>query len=112
MDSARRRPLKVHTNVRQGLPSDVAFSQRTAGVESKVEFVGKVCGACKLQAGTVIAQVTDNTPDHRRTGQDEGGGLVYCCPSKAPTFKHGQASNLQFDKNNRSPYPLPNWKQD
>ena len=45
MDSARRRPLKVHTNVRQGLPSDVAFSQRTAGVESKVEFVGKVCGA-------------------------------------------------------------------
>jgi hypothetical protein len=64
---ARRRPLEGHTNVRQGLPSDTAFSQRTAGIESEVEFAREIRGAVKLQAGTVIAQVTNNTTD--RTGQ-------------------------------------------
>ena len=47
----------------------------------------------KLQAGTVIAQVTDNTMDCRPAGQNEGGGLEYYCPWKAPTLKHGQTNN-------------------
>ena len=90
---ARRRLLEGHTNVRQGLPSDTTFSQRTAGIESKVEFAGKIRGALKLQAGTVIAQITDNTTDGRPASQNEGGGLVYYCPWKAPTLKHGKTNN-------------------
>jgi hypothetical protein len=93
IDLTRRRPLEGHTNVRQGLPSDTAFSQRTAGIESKVEFAGEFRSAVKLQAGTVIAQVTDNTTDRRPAGQNEGGSLEYNCPWKAATLKHGQTYN-------------------
>jgi hypothetical protein len=75
------------------LPSDTAFSQRTACIESKVEFAGEIRGAVKLQAGTVIAQVTDNTTDRRPARQNEGGSLEYYCPWKAPTLKHGQTYN-------------------
>ena len=47
----------------------------------------------KLQAGTVIAQVTDDTTDRRPASQNEGGSLEYYCPWKAPTLKHGQTNN-------------------
>jgi len=56
LNSARRRLLKRHTDIRNSLPSDAAFSQRKAGVEGKVEFGRKVRSAWKLQAGTVIAR--------------------------------------------------------
>jgi hypothetical protein len=46
-----------------------------------------------LQAGTVIAQVTDDTTDRRPASQNESGGLEYYCPWKAPTLKHGQTYN-------------------
>lgn len=93
IDLARRRPLEGHTNVRQGLPSDTAFSQRTACIESKVEFAGEIRGTVKLQPGTVIALVTDDTTDRRPASQNEGGGLKYNCPWEAPTLKHGQTYN-------------------
>ena len=51
----RRRLLEGHTDIRNGLPSDAAFSQRKAGVKGKVKFSVEVGGAGKLQAGTVIA---------------------------------------------------------
>jgi len=44
-----------------GLPSDAAFSQRMSRIEGKVEFGGKVRGAWTMQAGTVIAQIADDT---------------------------------------------------
>jgi hypothetical protein len=44
----------------------------------------------KLQAGTMIAQITDDTTDCRTAGQDEGGSFEYYRSLKAPTLKHGQ----------------------
>jgi hypothetical protein len=62
-----------------------------ACIESKIEFGGKARGACKLQAGAVIAQITDDTPDRRAAGQNELSALEYLCSLKAPTVKHGQS---------------------
>ena len=90
IDSARRWPLERHANVRRGLPSNTAFSQRTAGIESKVEFAGEVRSAMKLQAGTMIAQITDDTAECRTACQDEGGSFEYYRSLKAPSLKHGQ----------------------
>ena len=42
---------------RKSPPSDPAFSHRTAHIKGKLEFRGKDPAACKLQAGTVIAQI-------------------------------------------------------
>jgi len=96
LNSARRRLLKRHTDIRNSLPSDAAFSQRKAGVEGKVEFGRKIRGAWKMQAGTVIAQIPDNAVHRRAVGQNDLGALEYFGPWKSPTLKHGQHSNLQF----------------
>jgi hypothetical protein len=108
ISSAYRQLLEGHADVRQGLPSDAAFSQRTASIESKVEFIGKVRGAWKLQAGTVIAQITDDTAQCRMASQHESGGLEYYRPLKAPALEHDLSSNPQFDENHPIPNKLPN----
>ncbi len=109
--SARRRPLEGYTDIREGLPSDAAFSQRMASIEGKLEFDGKVRGAWKMQAGTEIGQVADDTTDRRAAGHNELGSLEYFGPRKLPTLKHGQSSNLQFvGENHVSPNLLHNRK--
>jgi hypothetical protein len=55
INSVRRRLLEGYTDIRKGLPSDAAFSQRMAHIEGKFEFGGKAHGIWKMQAGTVIA---------------------------------------------------------
>jgi len=74
-----------------------------ACIEGKVEFDGKLYGAWKMQAGTGIAQIADDTADRRVAGQDELGTLEYFGPRKPPTLTHGQPLNLQFGENNFSP---------
>jgi hypothetical protein len=81
-----------------------------AGIESKVEFIGKVRGAWKLQAGTVIAQIADDTGECRMVSQHESGGLEYDRPLKAATLEHDPASNLQFDENHHISNKLLNRK--
>jgi hypothetical protein len=46
-----------YTDIRKQLPRDAAFSQCMSGIEGKVEFGRKICGAWKMQAGTMIAQI-------------------------------------------------------
>ena|ERR1700681_3005248 len=59
-----------------------------------------------MQAGTVIAQIADDTTDRRAVGQGERGTLKYCRPRNAPTLEHGQPSNLQFGENEFRRYLL------
>jgi hypothetical protein len=70
-----------------------------SSIEGKVEFGGKVRGAWKMQTGTVIAQIADDTIDRRAAGQNEPGALKYFRPRNAPTLNHGQPSNIQFGEN-------------
>ena len=106
----RRRPFKRHTNIRQGLPSDTAFSQRAAGIEGKVEFIGKVRSARQLQAGTMIAQIADNARKYRTVSQHESGGLEYDRPLNAAALEHDLSSKPQFDVNHLISNKLPNRK--
>jgi hypothetical protein len=92
--SARGLQLEGHADIRKGLPSDAAFSQCMSGIEGKVEFGWKVRGARKMQAGTVIAQIADDTIDRRAAGQNEPGALKYFRPRNAPTLNHGQTSYI------------------
>jgi hypothetical protein len=97
------RLLEEYTDICTGLPSDAAFSQRTAGVEGKVEFGRKVRSAWKKQAGTVITHISDDTTDRRAASQDDLGTLKYFSSRKPPTLKHGQHPNLQFRQPNSRP---------
>lgn len=89
LSSAHRRLLEGHTDIREGLPSDAAFSQRMACIEGKVEFGGKVRGAWKMQAGTMIAQIANDTTHGRAAGHNELGTLEYFGPREPPTLEHG-----------------------
>ena len=88
INSARRRLLERHTDIHNGLPSDAAFSQRKACVKGKVEFGGKVGSAGKLQAGTVIAQISHDTTHRRAVGRNDLGALEYLSSWKPPTIEH------------------------
>ena len=84
--------LEGYTDICTGLPSDAALSHHTARIEGKVEFGRKVRGACKLQARTVIAQISDYTTNRRAVGQNDFGTLEYFNSWKLPTLIHGQHS--------------------
>ena len=75
--------------------SDAAFSQRKACVKGKVEFGGKVGSAGKLQAGTVIAQISHDTTHRRAVGRNDLSALEYLSSRKAPTIEH-VSTKLQF----------------
>jgi hypothetical protein len=96
--------------MRNGLPSNAAFSKRTARIEGKVEFGGKVRGAWKSKAGTMIRQIADDTTKRRAVGQNDFGVLEYFGPWKPPTLKHARPSKLQFDENNFRPKLFHNRK--
>jgi hypothetical protein len=57
-------------------------------IESKVEFIGKSRGTWKLQAGTVIAQIADQTGEYRMVSQHEGGRLAHNRPLNPATLEH------------------------
>jgi hypothetical protein len=62
------------------------------GIESKVEFIGKVRSTWELQAGTVIGQIADDARECRMVSQHERGSLEYYRPLKAAALAHGLTS--------------------
>jgi hypothetical protein len=104
--------LEGYANVRLGLPSDAAFSQRMAAIKSKVEFFGQVRSAWQLQTGSAIAQIADNTAQCRMVSHHESGNLEYHRPLKAPTLNHDLSACPQFDENHPIANKLPNEKLD
>jgi hypothetical protein len=108
--SARRRLLEGHANVRRGLPSNPAFSERATGIERKVEFGGKARGAGKMQASTTIGQIAHDTIERHTTSRNDFGALEYFGPRKPPMLEHTQRPNLQFDENNCRLKLFQDWK--
>jgi hypothetical protein len=53
-----------------------------------------------MQAGTVIAQIPDDTTDRPAASQNDLGALEDFSSGKPPTLKHGQHSNLHFSQTN------------
>ena len=98
MKSARRRLFEGHADVRKGLPSNAAFSERPAGIEGKVEFGGKARSAWKMQAGATIGQIANDTIESHATGRNDFGALEYFGPRKPPMLNHTQRPSLLFDK--------------
>jgi hypothetical protein len=64
-DSAPHEPIERNADFRKGLPYDMAFPQRTAFIERKVKFGSDVPGTRKLQKGTLIGQIADDTTNRR-----------------------------------------------
>ena len=110
MKSARRRLFEGHADMRKGLPSNAAFSERPAGIEGKVEFGGKARSAWKMQAGATIGQIANDTIESHATGRNDFGALEYFGPRKPPMLNHTQRPNLQFDENNCGPNLFQNRK--
>ena len=110
MKSARRRLFEGHANVRRGLPSNPAFSERATGIERKVEFGRKASGGWKMQASTAIGQIAHDTIECHATARNDFGALEYFGPRKPPMLNHTQRPNLQFDENNCGPNLFQNRK--
>ena len=51
-----------------------------------------------MQAGTVIAQIPDDTTDRRAVGQNDLGTFEYFSSRKPPTLRHGQHPIYNFGR--------------